>query len=137
MIYTLASMESPAFPTVKKTRRPAAWIVAGLALVLLLLVLFGRWMSPTLLIGTSVTSKWCGDKSGYCVEHVERGERLFLAPFDEFHLVYKSQPRYYAATNPFGEYADLSVQFADSGVSVTDGSAVLSWPAATVARLGD
>ncbi|MET0493846.1 MAG: hypothetical protein ABW000_12030 [Actinoplanes sp.] len=131
-------MESPASLTVKKTRRPAARIVAGLALVLLLLlVLFGRWISPNLLIGTSVTGKWCEDKSGYCVEHVVRGERVFLAPFDELHLIYRAQPRYYAVTNPFGSSADLSVQFGEDGVRVTDGSAVLSWPAATVARIGD
>ena len=130
-------MESPAFPTVKKTRRPAGWIVAGLALALLFLVLLGRWMSPGLVIGTSVTSRWCEDKSGYCVEHVVRGERVLLAPFDEFHLVYKGQPRYYAVTNPFAGGDDLSVRFGEDGVSVTDGSAVLSWPAATVARLGD
>jgi hypothetical protein len=130
-------MESPASPIVKKTHRPAGWIVAGLALALLLVVLFGRWVSPSLVLGTSVTGRWCEDKSGYCVEHVVRGERVFLAPFDELRLVYKGQPRYYAVTNPFAGGDDLSVQFGEDGVSVTDGAAVLSWPAATAARLGD
>jgi hypothetical protein len=112
-------------------------IVAAVALVLLLLVLLGRWLSPNLTLGTSVTGRWCEDESGYCVEHVERGERLFLTPFDEFQVRYRAQPRFYAATNPFGDDPDLQVTFGDDGVSVTDGAAVLSWPAATLARLGD
>lgn len=71
------------------------------------------------------------------VEHVYRPESVILAPFDDLHVTFRSQPRYYAVTNPFPDGAELTVTFDDNGVNVTDGSAVISWPAATLARLGD
>jgi hypothetical protein len=120
------------------TRTPRRLAVLGL--LLLLLVLLGRWLSPNLNVGTSVTGKWCENRSGYCLEHVERGEWVFLAPVDELHVTYRSQARYYSVQNPFADGADLAVTFGDNGdhgVSVTDGSAVISWPAATLDRLGD
>lgn len=129
-------MDSAASPSVPRTRRRLGRVVTVVA-VGLLLVLLGRWFSSNLNVGTSVNGKWCENTSGYCVEHVQRGEWVFLAPVDELHVTYHAQPRYYSVANPFGADAELSVEFGADGVSVTDGSAVLSWPALTLARLGD
>ncbi len=126
----------PVAPPAPARPHPLRWIAAVIALALIP-VLFGRWLSTNLTIGTEVTDRWCEQSTGFCVEHVERRDWLILTPVDEFHLVHRGQPRYYTADNPFGADPALTVDFTDAGVSLTDGTATLTWPAATLARLGD
>lgn len=119
-----------------KTPRRVGRIVAVVVLVpLFLIVLFLRWVSPDVLIGARITDKWCDNKSGYCIEHLERGDWGVLSSIDDLHVTHGSRPTFYSARNPFSDDAELTVQFGADGVGLTDGSAVISWSAATLAQL--
>ncbi|SDS47545.1 hypothetical protein [Actinoplanes derwentensis] len=129
-------MEPSQSPAVTSAPRRTGRTVAVVALLLLFGVLFGRWMSPSLVIATD-TNRHCDDASGYCVDHVTRGELLFLAPYDEFHVNTKDNPgRFYGAKNPFTDDADLTYG-TGGAVSVTDGRITLIWDKDVLARLAD
>ncbi|MDQ0364065.1 hypothetical protein [Catenuloplanes indicus] len=112
--------------------RVALGVVLGL---LVLAVLAGRWLSPNLLFATKADQLGC--QAGYCVERVHRGERLFLAPYDEIWVSLRDGGRFYSAKNPFDHGEALTVDWTGGGVRVTDGVVTLSWDAATLQRLGD
>ncbi|MDR7327365.1 MULTISPECIES: hypothetical protein [Catenuloplanes] len=111
--------------------RVALAVVLGL---LALGVLAGRVLSPNLLFATKADRLGCQD--GLCVERVHRGERLFLAPYDEIRVGARDGGRFYSAKNPFDHGDPLTVDWT-GGVRVTDGTVTLSWDAATLDRLGD
>ncbi|WP_033346172.1 hypothetical protein [Catenuloplanes japonicus] len=113
-------------------------IVVGVVLFLLLLVVVtGRWFSSNLVAGSTVEDRVCDDTTGWCVEHVTRADWLILAPYDEWHVMTKTNSgRYYSADNPFDEYSDITYDLSN-GVSITDGTVTLTWPKPVLDRLGD
>jgi hypothetical protein len=128
---------SPAPAVATAPRRHGAAVTLVVILFLLLLVVIGRWLSPNLNVGTTVADRTCENLGGYCIEHVTRGEWVFLAPVDEWHVLTESDTgRYYTANNPFAPGADVSYGVG-GGVSVTDGTITLTWNEAVLARLGD
>ncbi len=66
-----------------------------------------------------------------------RGDLIFLAPYDEFHVSAKNNSgRFYSAANPFDPDAELS--YGTGGeVTITDGTITLTWNKDILARLGD
>jgi hypothetical protein len=104
----------------------------------LLLVLAARMViGDNLMLFRSVVQSSC--QGQLCVERVHSPDLLFQRGRDLVQVVIRhadgtTEPRRLSVDDPFGEAA-VDVSWRSGGVSVTDGSAVLTWDADAIAAL--
>jgi hypothetical protein len=132
---TTTPISSPTPRTTRGRRLGPLWGAAAA----LLLVLVSRFVTSDLVIFSTVSQRSCQD--GFCVERMHTPDLLFVAGTREVRLGHqaegKVQGRFYAEHDPFDEYSDVTIDWKDGGVSLSDDAATLTWDADTLARLDD
>jgi hypothetical protein len=118
-------------------RRFRGRFVGGAAMLLLILV--SRAVTSDLIAATNVTQRSCSGK--LCVERLDRPDLLFVSGFHQVRVGEvdadgQIQGRYRIANDPF-DNSDVTIEWTDGGVTLSDTSASLRWDAAVLGNLNN